>query len=447
MRSASSLCSDFSTAARPEPMTPLLRAYLAFSHASGPIWRAVHRRRLRLGKETKDRLPEKYGRYGLSRPDGTVLWFHALSVGESLALVPLIERALAQMPGSHVVLTTSTATSAQALEKAGLPERCIHVLLPIDTVSATRRFLDHWRPDLAAFAELDFWPRLMVETHRRGIPMVLVNSRMSEKSMASRVRIKGAMADIVGLFDRLLVQDATSFDRFRALGADKRRISVVGALKSAARPLPADERQLENLRRAIGDRPVWLAAATWHNEHPLVIEAHTRIARLRPDTLLIMAPRHTRDGESAEALSLGRFSRVLRRSAGQTPDAATEVYVADTIGEMGLWYRLAPVSFVGHSLDLQNEGLEGKNPFEAAALGSAILHGPSISYFAESYDALARASAARVIKDPDSLAAAVLELFDPSARVSMLDGAQRVIAARKGVLENTWAILRQSLKD
>ena len=169
-------------------MSPLTRLYLAFSNVSDPIWRAIHRKRLKKGKERSDRLAEKYGLATEKRPSGDVLWFHALSVGESLALIPLIERALAEMPTAHVVVTTSTMTSIAALEKAGLPERVSHTLLPIDTARATRRFLDHWRPALAVFAELDFWPRLMLETKRRGIPMVLVNSRMSEASFRRRRR-------------------------------------------------------------------------------------------------------------------------------------------------------------------------------------------------------------------------------------------------------------------
>jgi 3-deoxy-D-manno-octulosonic-acid transferase len=427
-------------------MSPQLAAYLAFSHVSGPLWRLVHRRRLRQGKETPERLGEKYGRYRRPRPEGTLIWFHALSVGESLALVPLIERALADLPETHVLLTTSTATSAVALSKAALPERCIHVLLPIDTPRATRAFLAHWRPDLAAFSELDFWPRLMVETHRQGVPMVLINSRLPEKSLASRKRLGPAMRDILALFERMLVQDADSFERFRKLGADKARMSVVGALKSAARPLPADEAELAALTLAIGPRPVWLAAATWGSEDPVMVAAHERVRESVSDALLIIAPRHLRDADAAEAVARAAFARVARRSRGEAPDAETEVYIADTMGEMGLWYRIAPVSFVGHSLDPKGEGLEGKNPFEAAALGSVILHGPTVSYFAESYEALGAAGAARLVEDAEGLAREVVRLFDAEARAPMLAGAGRVIAARKGVLENTWTILRRVLE-
>lgn len=425
-------------------MSPLLRAYLAFSQVSGPIWRLAHRQRLKKGKELPDRLAEKYGHYATPRPEGTLLWFHALSVGESLALLPLVEKALADLPEAHLILTTSTATSAAALEKAGLPDRATHVLLPIDTAQATQAFLDHWKPDIAAFAELDFWPRLMVETHNRGTRMLLINSRMPEGNFESRKKLGGMMRDILRLFDRLLIQDEASRDRFTALGADPVKIEVVGALKAAARPLPADEKDLADLRAAIGDRPVWLAAATIAEEHPAMIEAHRKVTENLTNALLIVAPRHVRDGDEAERLARTAFAHVARRTKAEPITPETRVYIADTIGEMGLWYRLAPISFVGHSL---GQDLEGKNPFEAAALGSAILHGPAISYFSESYDALTSENAAHLVTDAETLGRAILRLQDESQRSAMQEGARRVIAAQRGVLDKTWAAIRDPSTD
>lgn len=423
----------------------LLRAYLAFSAVSDPLWKWAHKRRLSKGKEIVDRLPEKYGQYETARPDGTVLWFHALSVGESLALLPLIECALVELPNAHVVLTTSTATSVAALEKAGLPDRAHHVLLPIDTKRAVGRFLDHWKPDVAGFAELDFWPRLMADTHARGIPMVLINSRMPAHNFERRRKLGGMMRDVLGMFDALLVQDGASVKRFTKLGAPSARISVIGALKSAARPLPCDEGDLADLRAAIGGRPVWLAAATIADEHPLMVEAHGLALEKIDDALMIIAPRHVADGDALEALARARFDHVARRSAGQAITSDTQVYIADTIGEMGLWYRLAPVSFVGHSLDLIDAGLEGKNPYEAAALGSAILHGPAVSYFAESYDALTREKAAQEVNSVAALSKAIVALQDANARAEMIDGARRVIDAQSAVLSDTWAAIKARL--
>ncbi len=424
-------------------MSPLLRLYLGFSNLSGPLWRAIHKRRLKRGKEVAHRLPEKYGTYETPRPTGEVLWFHALSVGESFALLPLIELALSERPDAHVVLTTSTASSVEALAKANLPDRCQHILLPIDTGAATRAFLDHWQPALAAFAELDFWPRLMVETHRRGIPMALINSRMPQHNFERRRKLGGMMRDILRLFDRLLVQDDASVTRFEKLGADPSRIAAIGALKAAARPLPADETELTKLRSTVADRPVWLAAATEKSEHGPMIAAHKAVFSRSPQALMILAPRFTADADEAQTLAQAEFSHVARRSTGDPLSTETQVYIADTFGEMGLWYRLAPVSFVGHSL---TPGLEGKNPFEAAALGSAILTGPHVSYFSESFAALAAEGAARTVTDAAELAKALIDLQDPARRQPMQDGARRVIADRREVLTRTWTALSETLR-
>jgi 3-deoxy-D-manno-octulosonic-acid transferase len=400
---------------------------------------------LKKGKEDPKRLPEKYGFSALERPGGQVLWFHALSVGESLALLPLVDRALANDEAATVVLTTSTITSVAALEKAGLPDRAVHVLLPIDTVQAVRRFLDHWRPTVAVFAELDFWPRLMFETHRRHIPMILVNSRMSAASFASRDKLHGMMRDILGLFDRLLIQDPESFDRFKLLGADPERMSVAGVLKAAARPLSADQSEIIELKASIGDRPIWLAAATCDVEEPAMIAAHRRIIENWPNALLIIAPRFLESADAVEAAARSIFQNVARRSQKELPDAQTNVYIADTIGEMGLWYRLAPVSFVGHSLGPSGKPLGGKNPYEAAALSSVILHGPAVDDFSETYQSLQETSAAILVHNEAQLSQSVARLFDAEERAPLVEAAREVIKARRGVLETTWSAILQAL--
>mgnify|MGYP001825882006 FL=1 len=427
-------------------MSPLTRLYLAFSQVSDPIWRLVHRKRLKKGKEVAARLPEKYGVAPHDRPAGRVLWFHALSVGESLALVPIIERALSENPDAYVVLTTSTATSIAALDKAGLPECATHVLLPIDTTQSVRRFLDHWRPTVAVFAELDFWPRLMIETHRRGIPMILVNSRLSRESYESRRRLGGMMRDILGLFDQILLQNADSVARFKDLGARDNTIHVVGALKAAARPLPADLEEVEDLRQRIGERPVWLAAATCDVEEPLMIATHQRVVACVPNVLLIIAPRFLQSADALQKTAMDAFANVARRSDHEVPDAQTQVYIADTIGEMGLWYRLAPVSFVGHSLGPPGKPLGGKNPYEAAALGSVVIHGKAVADFSETYDTLKTAGAAVEVLNEQDLSKTVLRLFETSESEPIRMAAQQVILSQQRVLEDTWAAIARCLE-
>ncbi len=399
------------------------------------------------GKEDANRLPEKYGHSPYPRPNGTVFWFHALSVGESLALVPLIERALEINEDAHVVLTTSTRTSIAAIEKAGLPKRAFHVMLPIDTSQSVRRFLDHWTPSVAVFAELDFWPRLMFDTHKRGIPLVLVNSRLSAASLESRGKLGGLMRDIVALFDRLLVQDPESSQRFKTLGVDPKKISVAGSLKSAARPLPAKQNDVSTLKDQIGDRPTWLAAATRDIEEPAMIEAHLQVMAKEARALLIIAPRFLESADAIEASAKAAFQHVARRSNGELPTHQTAVYIADTIGEMGLWYRLAPVSFVGHSLGPPGKPLGGKNPYEAMALNSVVLHGEAVSDFLETYQDLQAQSASILVRDPGELAKTIVRLFDPDARLPMIAAARDIIDQRSGVLEETWTAISQSLSE
>lgn len=427
-------------------MSPLTRLYLAFSQVSDPIWRLALNQRLKKGKELPDRVGEKSGMPSRPRPDGEVIWFHALSVGESLALIPLIEKALSDAPDAHVVLTTSTATSVAALERAGLPERAHHVLLPIDTATATRTFLEHWRPSVAVFAELDFWPRLMIETARREIPLVLINSRMSEASFSSRRKLGGLMRDVLNLFDALLLQDDPSVARFHALGAPHDRLHVVGALKAAARPLPANQDDLAKLSSEIGERPVWLAAATERSEHPSIAAAARRVTDAVSDALCIVAPRHIADGEPLAHLMESHGLSVSLRSRNEPISRETNVYIADTIGEMGLWYRLSPISFVGHSLADTGVDLGGKNPYEAAALSSVILHGTEVSDFAETFEGLLASKASIEVSDADALADAVLRLFDPEERSPFLAAAKEVVDARRAVLGETWAAIDAARK-
>ncbi|MGI9390752.1 MAG: 3-deoxy-D-manno-octulosonic acid transferase, partial [Boseongicola sp.] len=345
-----------------------------------------------------------------------------------------------------VVLTTSTAISVAALDRVGLPDRAVHILLPIDTGPAVHRFLDHWQPDVAVFSELDFWPRLMLDTHRRRVPMVLINSRMLEKNYLSRRKLGGMMRDILNLFSVMLVQDADSAARFLDLGADPARLSVAGVLKSAARPLPADPKAVEELRNCIGDRIVWLAAATHPDEECAMVDAHCHVVEKSPNALAIIAPRQPESADALENCAKDHFTRVARRSRNEVPDARTQIYIADTIGEMGIWYRLAPVSFIGHTLELPGQKFRGKNPYEAAALGSAILHGPAFAGQLPAFNALSDAGGERQIADAETLAKAVLELSTDNAwRDRMNRAAREVIDAQTDVLERTWAAISDFL--
>jgi 3-deoxy-D-manno-octulosonic-acid transferase len=427
----------------------VLRLYLGLAGAALPVWKALLNRRVARGKEDPARLGERLGSAFAARPSGQsgpVLWLHALSVGESLALLPLVDRALADRPDIFIVLTTSTRTSAEALSRIGLPDRCIHQMLPVDAPGPIDRFLDHWRPVVAAVSELDLWPVMLTRTHRRDIPMLLINCRLSDKNLRKRRLATTAYRDLVGLFDEVLLQDTNSLAHFADLGADTGRMRVLGALKAAARPLPADPATLAKLRTAIGDRPVWLAASTHESEDTAIAAAHRDVLAQRPDTLLIAAPRHLSAADETErALSIA--GRVARRSRGEVIDDSVSVYLADTMGEMGLWYSLAPVTFVAHSLDLGDPPLRGKNPYEAIALGSVVLHGPCVIDFSETYAELDAAGAAVPVDGPEALAGAVLAETDPARLAARRDAARAIVEAKTDILETTWQAIASRLPD
>lgn len=407
------------------------------------MWRWALKRRAERGKEVAGRLHERFGRPAIARPDGEVLWFHALSVGESLALLPLFDRILAERPGTHILLTSSTRTSAEALARVGLPDRCIHQFSPVDTFSAVRGFLDHWQPSIAVFAELDFWPVMITQAKARGLPVLLINSRMSDKNFEKRRRSRGLYTDVLTVFDACLLQDEDTRMRFRYFGVDEDQMQVIGALKGVARPLPADKDVLADLKARIGSRRTWLAAATERRETDQVLAAHARVLEVEPNTLLIVAPRNLVDADEIETAANARFEHITRRSLGGQPDARTQIYIADTLGEMGLWYRLAQVSFVAHSLPVEGTPLRGKNPFEAVALGSAVIHGPSVVDFSETYEELDEAWAAVEVTSAEKLALAVLH---PSEHHQQIATRATDVVAQKGwILDQSWAVIKKRL--
>ena len=361
-------------------MPLFLRLYLIFSAVSMPFWRIVLLVRQRRGREDPVRGVEKLGRYTLARPSGPVLWFHAVSVGEAQALVTLLDRLVAAHPNVSVLLTTHTIASAQALAARGLPERVIHQFAPADYPAAVRRFLRHWRPDAMILAEADMWPQMLLQVKRAGLPMVLINTHVTPRRYRRRSKMVATNGYLMNLFDSILVQDAASMERFKDLGAPAAKMSVMGVLKAASDPLPDRPQAREELAAAIAGRPVWLAASTRAIEEPQLIEAHVAALATLPDLLLLIAPRQRTDADQTEASARAHFAPVAisRRSLGAPITRATKVYIADTIGEMGLWYRLAPVAYTGQSLPVPGRTLGGKNPFEAVALGCMVVRGPNV---------------------------------------------------------------------
>ncbi len=391
-----------------------LRLYLAASRRGASVARRSLERRRDEGKEDAERLTERMGQASLPRPEGRVVWFHAASVGEAASLVEMLRRLTAARPEVTCLVTTGTVTSARFMADR-MPEGCLHQFAPLDVLPWVRQFLDHWRPDAAVWTESELWPATLWELAARGIPMLLINARISARSFR-RWRLMGGMAGaLLCRFDRILAQDDLAGEQLVALGADPERLTVEGSLKEGAAPLPYDEPERVRIARAFRGRPIWLAASTHPGEEEIVLGAHAHARRALPMLALILAPRHPVRGDGLAEIMRGRGLKVAQRSKNESIGADTDVYLADTLGEMGLWYRIASVSFVGGSL----VDVGGHNPFEPALLGSAILYGPHVRNFIDGYRRLAAADAAVLVRNEAELDEALVVTMAPDRAAAM----------------------------
>lgn len=403
------------------------RLYRGLTTLGGPLISLYLDRRRRRGKEDAQRFPERLGRPGQPRPPGPLVWIHAASVGESLSMLPLVERLCARR--LSVLLTTGTVTSARMMVER-LPKGALHQYVPVDRMAYVRGFLDHWRPDLALWAESEFWPNLLAESHRRGIPQVLVQGRISARSFAGWKRVPGFIRTLLSGFDLCLAQTGEDAYRLKALGG--RDVRCLGNLKYAVPPLPADRAELDRLGHAVAGRRLWLAASTHPGEDGIIAGAHLALADRFPGLLTVIVPRHPNRGPdiARELLALG-LSPALR-SSGELPHAGSHVYVADTMGELGLFYRLADIVFMGKSLAVGG----GQNPFEPARIGAAVLFGPAMDNFPDMAPRMIAAGAALMVADGAALAATLGRLLDdPDLTTRMKEAALAWSAAEAGVLD------------
>jgi 3-deoxy-D-manno-octulosonic-acid transferase len=335
--------------------------------------------------------------------------------------------------------TSGTVTSANLAEQR-LPKGAIHQFVILDTPRFVNRFFDHWRPDLALFVESDLWPNLIVTSAERGIPLVLINGRVSERSFKRWRRVPATIGALLRRFDLCLAQSTAHAERYRELGAP--RIVTTGNLKFDVPEPPADPDKLAQLRSALGDRTVIAGASTHAGEEAVLIEMHRRLRDTFPGLLTIIAPRHPERGAGILDLAKAANLQAALRSRGELPSVHTDIYVADTLGELGLIYRLAPIVFVGGSLASHG----GQNPIEPIKLGAAILHGPNVWNFAEAYAALDQAHGAEKVDDVEEFTRrAGAWLKDARARAAVVAAGRASIAALGGGLERTLAALEPHL--
>jgi len=410
-----------------------LRAWRLLTWALSPLARLLLRERASRGKEDWARVNERLGLAGLPRPEGRLIWIHGASVGESLSALPLIGKLLED--GSINVLVTSGTVTSAAMMGQRLPQGAVHQFVPLDTPGAVARFLDHWKPDAGLFVESDLWPNLILMAKDRGVKLALVNARISARSAERWAYAKKSVAALLSAFDMVLAQDEEIAARFKKLGA--RKVEAVGSLKADAPPLAVDEDALAALRRQIGKRPVLLAAQTHPGEDETVLPAHDLLRGDFPDLLTVLVPRHTARAEDLEMLCGTRAYR--RRSTGGQISDQTAIYIADTMGEMGLFYRLAPFCFLGGTL----VPLGGHNVLEPAQLHCAVLVGPHTQSAPRAYDAVLEAQGfGRIASSADLAREAARLLSDSAAAQAAGDAAARGAASQSGAVERTLQALK-----
>ncbi|WP_298857384.1 3-deoxy-D-manno-octulosonic acid transferase [uncultured Sulfitobacter sp.] len=398
---------------------PLLyTAYVGLSMLLVPFAARSTIAKLRRADVPAHRAHERLGNATEPRPYGTLIWFHAASVGESLSVLALITRMGVALPDAHFLITSGTATSA-ALIAQRIPPRSTHQFAPLDAPGPLKRFLKHWHPDAAVFVESELWPQMLRRTRATGAKMALVNARLSEKSIASWAKRPKLAAYILDVFDLILTQNDAMAEAMVRIQAPAPRVARGQNLKSFAGPLPHDEDLIFEARAALGHRPVWIAASTHQGEEQTVLAAHKKLLKTRPDLHLILIPRHPERGTEVVQRIADTGMEYTRRSRGDLPDKA--VYLADTLGELGSWYALSPVVFLGGSL----LPIGGHNPFEVAQSGGTVLSGNHVSNFAETFSAMEAVGAARIVAGADDLAAQVdMLLSDAQTREKAIKAAQ-----------------------
>lgn len=405
-----------------------LQSYLWLSNAMTPFWRWVLQKRLQRGKETLQSLAQKWVQAPAHRPEGPLVWGHAVGVGEAMALAGLFAQMGQRWPQAHFLITTTARTSGDALHKTGLPPRCIHQFAPVDTPDTVTRFLDYWQPALAVWCEMDLWPALIHATSERGIAHVLVNARLDAAGLAKRRWGRFIYQALLPGFSSLWAQNTVTREGLIALGAVPDRVLITGTIKAMSPPLACDLDQLHGWQACLQERPVWLLASSHPGEEALALQVHALLRQQHTNALLVIAPRAPARGR--EVLAMYPQGTLLRSASSNLPSHQDSVYVADTIGEMGLWYRLAQVAMLGGSW----VPVGGHNPHEAIALGCHVLHGPSVWNFAESYEDLDAQGMSAEITAAKDLAEAVSRVW--------VQGAPRTVDLRPEVHQPLDSLLR-----
>ncbi len=399
--------------------------------------------RVHSDKEDAARLGERLGRTSIERPKGTLVWVHGASVGETDLALNLIQTLHGAKKDIRFLLTTGTQTSAD-LAARRMKSHTRHQYLPLDIPDAVDRFLTHWQPELGVFVESELWPNLITAAEDKRIKLALVNARMNATSLRRWHRAPASAKHLLNAFDWIGTADETTRKGLATL--TDWSITQSGNLKLSAPPPTADQAALKQLKSAFGARPVWLALSTHEGEDQIILNAHKRILTEHPQAVLILVPRHPERASEIARLCANALLISQTHSSGKTPNADSSVYIGDSIGDMGLWLRLASPAFIGGSL---LPDLSGHNPLEAVRLNVPVLSGPHRASFDALYASLADAGGAKIVTTETELATAILSLWvDLKAAKTMTDAAQTLIDTKaKAPMDITRAALLDLIKD
>ncbi len=422
----------------------ILRIYRYGMRAGEPLLRKALLKRQKNGKESLTRLDERCGVPGLNRPSGPLIWVHAASVGEAQSALILIQTLLTSCKGTHILVTTGTLTSASMMEK-NLPKGAFHQFYPLDHPKWAQSFLDHWQPDFVLWMESELWPNMILGLGQRKIPAVLVNARMSEKSHKRWALFKNAAEQILQSFSQILCQTDGDATLYKKLGGQN--VTVTDNIKYNAKPLAADEDDLKALNAAMGNRPRWVYASTHASEELVAARIHAQLKTSIPELITIVVPRHpNRRDDIVQDLKDQHLNVVFRSKNKTLPKDNTDIYVADTMGELGLFYRSSPIAVIGRSLS--DDGGGGHNPIEAAQLNCAVLHGPNVRNLKEIFDQMNAADAAFRATDETALADRLHELLIDEALCNKAEQSAFEFAKKKEkVLEGVLNILQPYLES
>lgn len=385
--------------------------YKTLSMLAWPVLKALPYRRAYKGKEKKERIAERFGIAKNKRPAGQIIWFHATSNGETLSAFPLIEELRKRNEDITVLITTMTVTAADLVQKRmGHDENIIHQFIPYDHPSWIKKFHEFWQPNMVIWIESELWPNHLSEIKKRNIPAILANARLSEKSVKRWFWVNGFFQSMMSCFDTILAQTERDLQNLNILGLD--HVQSVGNLKDIALPLPFDIVAADDIRGVIKAKPCVLYASTHDPEEDIARDIHTELKKEFPDLLSIIIPRHPKRGEDiANQFNDGTLN-IARRSLKMSPRMDTDIYIADTLGEMGLFFHLCDIVFVGNSLGTKPGG--GHNLMEPAWFDCAIVSGDDLHNFSTLAYEMPNKNACRIVKNTHELQNIFKELIKNS---------------------------------